>query len=389
VTADRSNPRARVVAPIVALAALTVALGASRAQDGVTTAERGERLARVESEIAILRGEIKALAGREEGVLAELERAGAERALAEREHEAAALRLAEIGAAIESRTELLQRIEESQGSRRAYLSARVREIYKEGPAQALRRLVGIDTADRRAGLGYATLLAERDLETLGAYRDDRRRWITERAELESQHAEQAQATAQLAAAVERLEAAERRQRGSLDAVRRDRRKTEQALADLETAARELSRVAGEVGSRSATLDVRALRGTLEPPVAGGKVTSPFGTAVHPRFKTRVPHPGWDIEAELGADIRSVLDGTVAYAGWMRGYGLTAIVDHGGGLLSIYAHASVLLVEAGERVTTGHLLGKVGDTGSLRGPFLYFELRVDGEPADPAGWLRTP
>jgi septal ring factor EnvC (AmiA/AmiB activator) len=72
---------------------------------------------------------------------------------------------------------------------------------------------------------------------------------------------------------------------------------------------------------------------------------------------------------------------------MRGYGLTAIVDHGGGLLSIYAHASVLLVESGESCSRGQVLGKIGDSGSLRGPYLYFELRVDGKPTDPAPWLR--
>jgi septal ring factor EnvC (AmiA/AmiB activator) len=63
------------------------------------------------------------------------------------------------------------------------------------------------------------------------------------------------------------------------------------------------------------------------------------------------------------------------------------VDHGSGVLSIYAHTSVLLVSQGERVLRGQRLGKVGDTGSLRGPLLYFELRVDGHPVDPVEWLR--
>ena len=101
----------------------------------------------------------------------------------------------------------------------------------------------------------------------------------------------------------------------------------------------------------------------------------------------MPHPGLDIDGRAGADIRCIFDGRVVFSSWMRGYGLTAIVDHGGGFLSVYAHASVLLVEAGERVVRGQSLGKIGDTGSLRGPFLYFELRVDGEPTDPERWFR--
>ena len=109
--------------------------------------------------------------------------------------------------------------------------------------------------------------------------------------------------------------------------------------------------------------------------------------MHPRFKTRVPHPGLDIDAPDGTRIRTVFDGRVVFAAWMRGYGLTAIVDHGNGLLSIYAHASVLMVEPGDRLGRGEIIGAVGDTGSLRGAYLYFELREDGRPTDPGQWLR--
>ena len=67
--------------------------------------------------------------------------------------------------------------------------------------------------------------------------------------------------------------------------------------------------------------------------------------------------------------------------------MTAIVDHGGGVASVYAHADVLVVAKGESVVRGQQLGKVGETGSLRGPYLYFEMRDGGKPVDPAGWLR--
>ncbi len=109
--------------------------------------------------------------------------------------------------------------------------------------------------------------------------------------------------------------------------------------------------------------------------------------MHPRFRTVVPHPGLDIAAPEGSDIRAVFDGTVLYAAWLHGYGLTVLVDHGHGVVSVYAHASVLLVEQGETVVRGQVLGKVGDTGSLEGPLLYFELRVEGRPVDPVAWLR--
>ena len=84
----------------------------------------------------------------------------------------------------------------------------------------------------------------------------------------------------------------------------------------------------------------------------------------------------------------MFDGLVIFASWLRGYGLTAIVDHGEGVASISAHASVLFVEKGQQVLEGQVLGHVGDTGSIRGPYLYFELREAGRPVDPGPWLRA-
>jgi septal ring factor EnvC (AmiA/AmiB activator) len=134
------------------------------------------------------------------------------------------------------------------------------------------------------------------------------------------------------------------------------------------------------------LDVRKFRGLLDWP-AEGPVSAEFGTVVHPRFRTEVPHPGWDIDAPEGRPFRTVFDGRVAFAAPLAGYGLTVVVDHGNGMVSVYAHGGVLLVEAGQDVLRGQDLGRVGDSGSLRGPYLYFELREDGRPVDPSSWLR--
>ncbi|HKQ60142.1 MAG TPA: peptidoglycan DD-metalloendopeptidase family protein, partial [Candidatus Polarisedimenticolaceae bacterium] len=165
-------------------------------------------------------------------------------------------------------------------------------------------------------------------------------------------------------------------------------KRQDAIGELSAAAAGLGRLVGTLPAAPSApaLDVHKFRGLLDWP-APGRVSAGFGPMVHPRFKTRLPHPGLDIDGAPGAAIRSVFDGRVVYSAWLRGYGLTAIVDHGGGVVSVYAHASALLVESGESVLRGQPLGAIGETGSLRGPYLYFELRVDGQPTDPAAWLR--
>jgi murein DD-endopeptidase MepM/ murein hydrolase activator NlpD len=113
----------------------------------------------------------------------------------------------------------------------------------------------------------------------------------------------------------------------------------------------------------------------------------FGRQVHPRFGTETFRRGVDIEADEGAPIRAVFGGTVLYRGQLKGYGNLIILDHGAGYYTLYAHASEILVEEGDRVRAGQAIGRVGETGSLEGPRLYFEVRYQGRPEDPEQWLR--
>lgn len=128
-----------------------------------------------------------------------------------------------------------------------------------------------------------------------------------------------------------------------------------------------------------------LRGRLPRPV-DGRVEVPFGKVVNPRFRTVTVQNGVEIGAPAGAEVRAVAPGRVVYAGWFRGYGNLVIVDHGEGYHTLAAHLASMSTAMGEHVGPGALLGTVGDTGSLRGPSLYFEVRERGRPVDPAAWL---
>jgi septal ring factor EnvC (AmiA/AmiB activator) len=130
----------------------------------------------------------------------------------------------------------------------------------------------------------------------------------------------------------------------------------------------------------------ALRGRLSWP-ADGRVVAEYGPQVNPRFGTRTFRNGIDIEASEGSNIAAVFPGHVVYTGWFRGYGNLIIVDHGGEYYTVYAHAADIRVTEGDEVRQGQIIGTVGDTGSLQGPRLYFEVRHEGKPQDPAQWLR--
>jgi len=126
-------------------------------------------------------------------------------------------------------------------------------------------------------------------------------------------------------------------------------------------------------------------GRLAWPVDGA-VTSGFGPRTHPILGGSRMHKGVDISAPSGTPIKAAGDGVVVMAGSNGGYGNWTLIDHGDGLATGYAHQSSIGVSTGRRVRTGDVIGRVGSTGASTGPHLHWEVRVNGEPVDPMGWV---
>lgn len=190
-----------------------------------------------------------------------------------------------------------------------------------------------------------------------------------------------------AAGVERAVGQARRARLEelLASVSAEQDRMSRVIAELEAAERELASMVQELASTGATSGLRAHKGRLPRPTAG-HVEVAFGKVVNPRFNTVTVQKGLDIRAPAGTEVVSIGRGTVVYAGWLKGYGQLVIVDHGGGYHSLYAHLAHSDVEVGVAVEEGEAIARVGDTGSLKGPYLYFEIRRAGQAIDPQPWL---
>lgn len=141
---------------------------------------------------------------------------------------------------------------------------------------------------------------------------------------------------------------------------------------------------GGVGAVSVA--TAASPGGLAWPAQGG-VSSGFGPRVHPVTGEHRLHAGLDIAAGSGTPIRAAAPGVVSFAGTLGGYGTTTTIDHGGGVVTLYAHQSAVTVSDGMTVRSGQMIGRVGSTGQSTGPHLHFEVRVDSIPSDPLEWLR--
>jgi len=122
----------------------------------------------------------------------------------------------------------------------------------------------------------------------------------------------------------------------------------------------------------------------------GPMTSAFGYRVHPIYGDRRLHAGIDIGAGQGTPTYAAQDGVVVFAGVQSGYGNAIAVSHGikdgRDVVSFYAHQSAMLVRAGQSVSRGQTIGRVGSTGDVTGPHLHFEVRLDGSPVDPLGYV---
>ncbi len=184
----------------------------------------------------------------------------------------------------------------------------------------------------------------------------------------------------------------------LDAVRQQKQVHLAAIRELETASaqlqglinrleKELQEKAKEKTFIPSARGFGSLRGKLPFPVRG-RILSTFGKNENPKFNTFTVQKGIEIEASLGAGVRAVHDGRVLYSDWFKGYGKILIIDHGEGYYTLSGHASALLKAVGEEVRTGDVVALVGDTGSLKGPCLYFEIRQRGKPMDPMEWLKN-
>tara|TARA_B100000427_G_scaffold324485_1_gene329701 strand:- start:1283 stop:2479 length:1197 start_codon:yes stop_codon:yes gene_type:complete len=135
-----------------------------------------------------------------------------------------------------------------------------------------------------------------------------------------------------------------------------------------------------------TKSFKALKGQLPWP-ADGRIISKFGRQWNPKLKTTTENPGIDIKGKPGSSIRTVLGGVITTITYIRGYGTTIIVDHGGGFYTVYSHVTNIQTNVDNQVRNGDVIAYMGDSGSINGSKLHFEIWGKGQKLDPEKWLR--
>lgn len=182
----------------------------------------------------------------------------------------------------------------------------------------------------------------------------------------------------------RLEALEKVRGEQATSLRREIKEREAWIAAMRAAVQRLDATVVKLAPTGRAKPNRVSK--LTPPVAGDLVET-FG---QPGAFTGalLPSQGWRFRAAEGSPVRAVASGIVAYADWFQGYGNLVILDHGGGVASLYAHMATTSVYKGQWVEAGHIIGAAGTSGSVYESGLYFEMRYQGKPIDPATWPRV-
>ena len=354
--------------------------------------DREQELARLRRAIEESRARVAAYEEQQRGLLEAIEALdqsaaylAAEVTSAERSAERARSRLARIQAEAAELTAQLARTRQA-------MRVRAVALYQAGNLGSLRLLFAAGgLREFLSRVRALRVLLGHDAELLARHRAQSEALAVAEARASQQVRLRGEAEQRLRERSLELETERGEKRSLARRVHADRTSERAALVELEKAARALEETLARLGaepSRAAPspgAGFAGQKGRLASPVPV-PVTQAFGRVVDAEFGTETFRSGVVFEAPLGTAVRAVAPATVRFAGWFRGYGRMVILDHGERYFTVSGHLGELVVEVGDEVAAGEQIGTVGDTGSLAGARLYFEIRQGSQPLDPAEWL---
>ena len=272
---------------------------------------------------------------------------------------------------------------------RARLEARLVSLYKFSSQGGVRVLYSArDFQSFARGRQGLTRILEQDRRLFAGFREAQIAWQHQR-DLGLELLEELAGTGQeLARREDQMRQTTVERRNAIALLRSRSRDELRAARELREAAERLERAIAKMPRSRAGFSGPGLEaGALAWP-AEGPVRLSFGRQQDPEFGTETLRTGIEIEAELGEPVRAVAGGRVLFAGWFRGFGQLVILDHVKGSVTVSGYLDELETASGDWVDDSQTIGRVGETGSISGPGLYFEIRHMNKPVDPLDWL-TP
>ena len=398
----------------LAIAAVAAAVAATLGATGSAAGDPGTEKARVDSEIGRLRDraasaeqqagvlteELSAVAGRVRELQAGVDAQQARLGVLEGRLAQARARLATLDRRLEQQTARLERLRGEYRIALARLEERVRYLYMTDGPDVLSFVVGTSSfTDILDNLELLSRIGRQDKEIAAEVRDARDGVAEARRQTRAARADQARVEAVVASATTEQRGVVTRLVASRDALVAAQREKSSALASIEANQSQIHEEIEDLEAESAALAEQIRRAqqpsssgsTSTPPVVpigngtlGWPVSGPVVSGFGMRWGRM--HEGIDITCSTGTPVRAAGNGTVIWASWRGGYGNAVVIDHGGGLATLYAHNSAFATSVGQTVVRGQVIAYAGSTGNSSGPHVHFEVRVNGTAVDPLGYL---
>lgn len=278
---------------------------------------------------------------------------------------------------------------------------RVRDIYINGRLSYLDVVIGSkDFSDFANRLEVLKRIIDSDITLINEIKKERSEIEAHKQKLEADRAKLVELEKAALAKQAEIEQKKAERNVVLQKAQNDRATAMQAIEELNASSAQVSamlkeRQAARAAAAAAAAQSSGGQGASDNWVQGtgqlgwpvsGEITSPYGYRVHPIWGTTIYHSGIDIGVDEGTPVHAADGGVIVWSGWMGGYGYAVVIDHGNGLSTLYGHNSELAVDEGQSVAKGQVISYAGSTGNSTGPHVHFEVRANGDPVDPMGYL---
>ncbi|MCJ7582408.1 MAG: peptidoglycan DD-metalloendopeptidase family protein [Candidatus Aminicenantes bacterium] len=352
-----------------------------------------ERLEKLQAERARLQQNIKDLDKKKTSILSQLDQIGLEKKLIQNDMKGYSLQMEKANRELSSVQKKIPPLKARLEREKESVSKILVTLYKFGDMNYLDFMFrSTDIADLMSENKHLTLLAQYQEDIILSFKQTLNELKEAEEQIEAKKQEIAGLLSQSQNKKKDLDSQERKNRAFIQNINQDKKTHLKTLEEIKVRAEQLQNLINRLIKEKSTLPFTVIplyekKGSIPWPILG-KVVTNFGIEQHPTFKTVTENNGIEISAEKNAAILAIHPGKVVYADYFQGfYGNLIILDHGLSYYSMYGHCSDFKVQKGDIVTAGQPIAVAGDTGSLKGTALYFQINFKADPLNPLQWLK--